>query len=112
MTGDCDISLRTARRLPQAIARASVTKNTDAWVVLILFCVLAWTTCNGLFTATHAQQFSQEKDIGDLRLGQRVKVDDGTCPAGQIKEVSGTKMTESGVVRSRKCIPRAGLKQK
>jgi hypothetical protein len=45
-------------------------------------------------------------------LGQRVLVDDGTCPAGQIKEVSGAQMTTSGVLRIRKCIPRLGTKQK
>jgi hypothetical protein len=55
---------------------------------------------------------SREQDIVELRLGQRVKVDDGSCPAGQIKEVSGTKMTETGVMRSRKCIPRGGPKVK
>ena len=32
-----------------------------------------------------------------MRLGQRVLVDDGSCPAGQIKEVSGAKMTAGGV---------------
>jgi hypothetical protein len=68
----------------------------------------------GLLTlATEAQAtVSREQDIIDLRLGQRVKVDDGSCPAGQIKEVSGTKMTETGVMRSRRCIPRVGPKVK
>jgi len=65
-----------------------------------------------LVSATRAQQFSNEKDIGELRLGQRVKVDDGTCPAGQVKEISGTKMTNGGIVRTRKCIPRTGTKHK
>jgi hypothetical protein len=59
-----------------------------------------------------ADQVSREQDIVNLRLGQRIKVDDGTCPAGQIKEVSGTKMTSTGIVRSSKCIPRLGPKQK
>ena len=59
-----------------------------------------------------AQQVAREQDIGELRLGQRVKVDDGTCPAGQIKEISGTRMTAGGIVRSQKCIPRLGPKQK
>jgi hypothetical protein len=59
-----------------------------------------------------AQQLSREQDIGELRLGQRVKVDDGTCPAGQIKEISGTRMTSGGIVRSQKCTPRLGPKQK
>jgi hypothetical protein len=66
-----------------------------------------------LALATEAQAtVAREQDIIDLRLGQRVKVDDGSCPAGQIKEVSGTKMTEAGVMRSRRCIPRVGPKVK
>jgi len=59
-----------------------------------------------------AQQYSREQDIGELRLGQRVLVDDGSCQAGQIKEISGAQMTTSGVLRTRKCIPRLGTKQK
>ncbi|MGH6709452.1 MAG: DUF6719 family protein [Bradyrhizobium sp.] len=59
-----------------------------------------------------AEQVMNERNIVDLRLGQRVLVDDGTCPAGQIKEVSGSQMTTSGVLRTRKCIPRLGTKQK
>ena len=61
---------------------------------------------------TQAQAISREQDIVNLRLGQRVRVDDGSCPAGQIKEVSGTKMTETGVARARKCVPRVGPKMK
>jgi hypothetical protein len=59
-----------------------------------------------------ADQVSREQDIVNLRLGQRIKVDDGTCPAGQVKEVSGTNMSAAGVVRARKCIPRLGPKTK
>jgi hypothetical protein len=65
-----------------------------------------------LVTPTPAQQVSREQDIGDLRLGQRVKVDDGTCPAGQVKEISGAKISSGGVIRASKCIPRLGPKQK
>jgi hypothetical protein len=57
-----------------------------------------------------AEIVSREQDIVDLRLGQRVMVDDGSCPAGQIKEVQGAQMTTSGVVRTRKCVPRLGPK--
>jgi hypothetical protein len=61
-------------------------------------------------TSATAQQVSREQDIGTLRLGQRIKVDDGSCPAGQVKEISGTKMTAAGVARSAKCVPRLGAK--
>jgi hypothetical protein len=57
-----------------------------------------------------ADQVAREQDIVNLRLGQRIKVDDGTCPAGQVKEVSGTRMTATGVIRAVKCIPRLGPK--
>ena len=51
-------------------------------------------------------QVSREQDIVNLQLGQRIKVDDGTCPPGQIKEVSGAKMTPTGIARGYKCIAR------
>ncbi len=58
------------------------------------------------------QHVGREQDIVGLRLGQRVQVDDGTCPAGQVKEVSGAKMTSSGVTPARSCIPRLAPKKK
>ena len=63
-------------------------------------------------TTAPAQVFSREQDIPDLRLGQRVLVDDGSCPTGQIKEVQGSQMTTSGVLRTRKCIQRMGTKKR
>ena len=59
-----------------------------------------------------AEQVSREQDIVDLRLGQRILVDDGSCPAGQIKEVSGAQMTSTGIARVRKCIQRLGIKKR
>ena len=61
---------------------------------------------SALGALAHAQYVGREQDIGNLRLGQRVLVDDGTCPAGQVKEVSGSKMSPAGVVPARKCVPR------
>ncbi len=63
-----------------------------------------------LSAGARAEIVSREQDIVDLRLGQRVQVDDGSCPAGQIKEVAGAQMTASGVLRTRKCVPRLGSK--
>jgi hypothetical protein len=63
-------------------------------------------------TPAPAQYIGREQDIVGLRLGQRVLVDDGTCGAGQVKEVSGSKMTAVGVTPARKCIPRFGPKKK
>lgn len=54
---------------------------------------------------------TREPAEGDLRLGQRVYVDDGMCPAGQIKEVAGANMTASGIIRARQCVPRNSVKR-
>jgi hypothetical protein len=49
---------------------------------------------------------SHEPPEGILLLGQRIRVDDGTCPAGQVKEVTGARLTEQGVMRKRVCVKR------
>jgi hypothetical protein len=85
------------------------------------FCIKALPMSLSLLTVLGSLMFafgaqatvlSREQDILDLKLGQRIRVDDGTCPAGQVKEVSGAKMTETGVLRARKCVPRTGPKIK
>ena len=60
----------------------------------------------------HAVTVGREQDIIDLKLGQRVQVDDGTCPAGQVKEVRGARMTDKGVARTITCVSRFGPKSK
>ena len=59
-----------------------------------------------LATSAMAEQVSREQDIVNLRLGQRILVDDGSCPAGQIKEVSGARMSATGIARAQRCVPR------
>jgi hypothetical protein len=61
-----------------------------------------------LVAVAHAGTVGREQDIVDLKLGQRVMVDDGTCPAGQVKEVRGSKMTDKGIVRTASCVARFG----
>ena len=65
----------------------------------------------GFAVPAAAEQVAREQDIVDLRLGQRIMVDDGSCPAGQIKEVTGVKLTTTGIARARKCVPRMGTKK-
>jgi hypothetical protein len=48
----------------------------------------------------------REPPEGEMRLGQRVRVDDGTCPAGQVKEVTAAQLTPQGIVRTRVCVKR------
>jgi hypothetical protein len=80
---------------------------TTGWIALPVGLVMAL-----LVTPVLAQQVSREQDIVELRLGQRILVDDGSCPPGQIKEVAGAQMTATGVSRTRKCIPRLGPKKR
>ncbi len=61
-----------------------------------------------LTTIARADIVGRETDITDLRLGQRVYVDDGSCPAGQIKEIAGMRLTPTGIERTRKCVDRKG----
>src|SRR3954470_20047966 len=71
---------------------------------LLIFIALAATA--------RAGSVGREQDIVDLKLGQCVQVDDGTCPAGQVKEVRGAKMTDKGVARTSICVSRFGPKSK
>lgn len=61
-------------------------------------------------SASAEQTVMRERDIADLRVGQRVLVDDGSCPAGQIKQVVGSKLSQNGVVRTHSCVPRLAKK--
>ena len=79
-----------------------------------------------LITALHVPvanaQLRSEPPAGQLRAGQRVLVDDGSCPAGQIKEVVGgsnlktvnvgcgglATVSRGGSHRQRRCIAIAG----
>ena len=65
-----------------------------------------------LTPSAFAEVVGREQDIVSLRLGQHILVDDGSCPAGQIKEVLGAQMTAAGVVPVKKCIPRLGIKKR
>ncbi|MDR3520916.1 MAG: hypothetical protein P4L54_04795 [Acidocella sp.] len=54
------------------------------------------------------QYLTKEPPTGALPSGQVVLVDDGTCPAGQIKQVTGGNGSAAagGTGRQRKCIPK------
>ncbi|MGD9921328.1 MAG: DUF6719 family protein [Pseudorhodoplanes sp.] len=57
-----------------------------------------------------AQIVKREPAMGAMKEGERVLVDDGSCPKGQIKEVIGGNHTKVGgkkqITRQRRCIPR------
>jgi hypothetical protein len=51
------------------------------------------------------RRFAQEPPVGKgaLSFGEKALVDDGSCPAGQIKEITGGDRKTS---RQRRCVPR------
>jgi hypothetical protein len=57
-----------------------------------------------------AEVLKREPPMGQLQEGQVVLVDDGSCPGGQIKQVTGGNHVKAGgfkhIVRTRTCIPR------
>jgi hypothetical protein len=64
----------------------------------------------GFSASSFAATVKQEPPMGAMREGQVVLVDDGSCPAGQIKRVVGGNHTKVGgtkqIVRTSSCIPR------
>jgi len=65
---------------------------------------------NTAISAASDVVLKQEPPIGQMREGQRVLVDDGSCPPGQIKEVIGGNYVKVGgtkdIERTRRCIQR------
>jgi hypothetical protein len=98
------MSVLTIRRFCTNETAPPMTKTSQ--ITLLPALLLGAIALFSFASDARAEQVAREQDIVNLRLGQRIKVDDGTCPAGQIKEVSGAKMIASGVVHTRKCIPR------
>ncbi|HWV43473.1 MAG TPA: DUF6719 family protein [Pseudorhodoplanes sp.] len=82
-----------------------------SWVNTIMGGLLICAAC-ALFqgTADAQQVLKREPAMGAMREGERVLVDDGTCPGGQIKEVIGGNHVKVGgtkkIERTRRCIKR------
>jgi len=95
---------------PDSLPTMRISRIKLAWIVSAVLAVGLSAVAPAQIAL--AQQVMREQDIVNLRLGQRIRVDDGTCPAGQVKEVSGAKMMATGVVGVRKCVPRLGPKTK
>jgi hypothetical protein len=61
-------------------------------------------------SSSFATTVKQEPPMGAMREGQVLLVDDGTCPAGQIKRVVGGNHVKVGgtkqIVRTSSCVQR------
>jgi hypothetical protein len=69
-------------------------------LILAALALAAWTL------AASAETVSRESDITHIRLGQRILVDDGSCKAGEIKQITGTKLTPQGISTVKQCVNR------
>lgn len=76
-----------------------------AWTVLVLTV--------SLVRADEIRTVTQEPGPDALRSGEKILVDDGSCPSGQIKEVVGGSnrsfrhgVEQAGTPRQSTCIPR------
>jgi hypothetical protein len=70
-----------------------------------LFAVAVWA---GVFSGTCWAQtpiVKTDPPPGTLQYGQVVLVDDGTCPKGKIKQVTGAKAITPSGRRATKCVP-------
>ena len=85
------------------MAQPGRTRHLPAQILILCFAV-------GIVATASAQTVSKEPAMGMLKPGQRVLVDDRSCPAGQIKEVIGGDHTKAGgkqqIERRRRCIPK------
>ena len=63
-----------------------------------------------LVFAIAVSALKEEPPMWQLREGQTVLVDDGSCPAGQIKQIIGGNHVKAGgtkhILRTYKCIPK------
>jgi uncharacterized protein DUF6719 len=68
--------------------------------------LLAIALCLPVTPVIAAQQIlKQEPPMPALKEGQRVLVDNGACPAGQVQEVRGGSFVKH-IARSYRCVPR------
>ena len=71
--------------------------------------VLCGIAMAGWFTSAAVAATVVAREPQSLRIGERVLVEDGSCPAGQIREVVGVSSKGTGparIDRLRQCVPR------
>jgi hypothetical protein len=88
----------------------STTTLSTRTIYLLLFAIMVAGLAVGSGGAALAGYLKKEPPLGKLKPGQRVLVDNGSCPKGQILEVIGGDHVKVGgkgqIERKRRCIPR------
>lgn len=89
----------------QGVGQSTMSKRC-----LVAFAAVVAAAVTMIAGGASAGVLKKEPPMGALREGQVVLVDDGSCPVGQIKEVTGGNHVEAGgfkhIKRTRRCIPR------
>lgn len=67
--------------------------------------VFAFAAISPVAAQTAAEPLKKEPKGGDVRYGRIVYVDDGTCPPGEIKEITGGS-NEKQIERKVRCVKR------
>jgi hypothetical protein len=112
-SADACVKLKDLYRSIQKIRAASIRRDANGRrfamcrIVFLAFAVLVLAP-----VSAGAQVLKKEPAPGQLANGERVLVDDGTCPAGQIKEVvggsglgkDGRRVSGGSAQRTRRCI--------
>ena len=79
----------------------------DGWTLPTAAAIVFAAALTAANTAAAQTVLKQEPPSGALRRGTVVLVDDGSCPRGQIKEVTaGTGQGAGSTTRSRRCVKR------
>ena len=76
----------------------------------LVFTLFLLATAGMVADVSIAEVLKRDPAMGALKLGQRVLVDDGSCPKAQIREVVGGDHIKVGgtqrIERQKRCIPR------
>lgn len=115
----CELQARISSALRPRYTRSAVAPAPADAVIHLrkkntpmrkLSAVLAVAVIVGLAVSARAEILKREPAMGSLKPGQTVLVDDGTCPKGQVKEVTGGDHKKVGgkqqLERQRRCVAR------
>lgn len=71
----------------------------------LCFSILALGVLLPIFGCAETQYEKKKPATGDIPYGQVIYVDDGTCPEGQVKEITGGRQDKS-IPRTVRCVKR------
>jgi hypothetical protein len=102
--------MRKQQTVPAAARYSRLLHRSPAMPAILPVFIVVALAAAAVPNGAAAQIVKREPAMGAMKEGERVLVDDGSCPKGQIKEVIGGNHTKVGgkkqLTRQRKCIAR------